>query len=72
MCLSLLLEFQSAFARRFGQSLEPPVIDVAAAIEDDIAQAYFPGPRGDAPRSSLSMDEADASVRPAPSSMIWA
>ena len=38
---SLLLELKPCFARRFGQRLDAPVIQEAAAIEDHLLDAFF-------------------------------
>src|SRR6185295_19985060 len=41
-----LLKLQSRFARRFGEAAHAPVIDIAAAIKDDAADALLFGALG--------------------------
>ena len=41
------LELQAAFTRRIGNSLDPPVIEIAAAVEDDVLDALLHRPLGD-------------------------
>ena len=80
------LEVQAGFARGVGQGLHPAVIEVAAAIEDDVLDALFDRALGDELADpgggvlvgalgllfSPSSEEAAASVTPRSSSMTWA
>ena len=82
----MVLELQSGFAGGVGDCRDPPVVEVAASIEDDLGDAGGLGPLGDEladlgggvlvarGRAAQvgSVVEAAASVRPARSSITWA
>ena len=76
------LEFQSRFARRIGQRLDPPVVKETTTVEDHLLDALFDGQLGNRfadlaaaatfpPVFSL-MVEADTRVTPFWSSMTCA
>src|SRR5580704_2932954 len=61
--LSGVSEIQSAFARRLGQSLDPAVIEVAAAIEYHVLDALFLGALRDQLADRLGRVDAGAGLQ---------
>src|SRR3954447_11898310 len=60
-----LLKFQPCFACRLGHRANPPVIEVAAAIEHDARDAFFLQPIGDCLAERLRADDVAAAGRAA-------